>query len=273
MNVFGLIGDRRVKSSLSPVMFESVFAAMGYDGKYVVFNLDKKDLHKAIHDAKSAGLAGLNVTVPHKESVMACLDGLSQNAAEVGAVNTISFKGDRAVGFNTDTGGFGDLLEHCQIATTDSDICIIGAGGAAKAVLHRATKLNCRSINVINRTYSKAHTLSMLLGGTAVPMESASEVLETCSVLINTTSVSEVEQSPQFLNAFMRRIHFRRLQTIVDINYGRKDNFWCQLAKANGAQFVDGLFMLAAQGRRSFFVWTGQRIAIERFMEPLGLSR
>lgn len=273
MKVFGLIGDHRVQNSLSPMMFEAVFSALRYDARYVAFNLDQKDLQRALNAAKSAGMVGLNVTVPYKESVIPYIDSLSPKAAQVGAVNTIAFRQDHALGFNTDIGGFIDMLEHCGISANVSDVCVVGAGGAAKAVIYSFITSGCRSVNVINRTYSKSCEVASRVGGIAIRLEDAIKVLETCSLLVNTTSISETGQAPEFTSLFFGNIRFKKLHTIIDINYGRQENLWHLLAQRIGARFVDGLFMLAAQARRSFFLWTGETVRIEEFLKPLGSER
>uniref|UniRef100_A0A7C4EU37 shikimate dehydrogenase (NADP(+)) n=1 Tax=Desulfomonile tiedjei TaxID=2358 RepID=A0A7C4EU37_9BACT len=272
MTKYGLIGDARAENSLSPIIFETVFKRLGYHGQYVVLRAHPKDLPDVAHSLKLGEFDGINVTIPHKEAVIPYLDDLSQRAGEVGAVNTIVFDRGRAVGFNTDIGGFDDLLDRYGMSSIPSDVCIFGAGGATRAVLYSVVRRCQGSINVINRTYSKSCELTSRLGGRAIPLENAAQALESCTLLINTTSVSEIDEARRFLPIFSDQIRMKKLHTIIDINYGRKTNFWRELAAANDAQFVDGLFMLAAQARRSFFLWTGRTIDMKLFLQPLGID-
>lgn len=272
MTTYGLIGDQRVRNSLSPVMFNALFKRLGCDWRYVAYSADPKDLPHVAEALKLGEWNGANVTIPYKEAVIPYLDGLSQGAAAVGAVNTIRFDRGQILGCNTDVGGFDDLLDRYGMSSLPFDVCILGAGGATRAVLHSVVR-RCRgSVNVINRTYSKSCDLTSRLGGAAIPLEDAAQALETCTLLINTTSVSERDEASRFLPMLSDEVRLKKLRVIIDINYGRKSNFWRELAAANHAQFVDGLYMLAAQARRSFFLWTGQCIDLELFLKPLGVN-
>ena len=273
MKFYGLLGDERVYKSLSPVMFESIFSALGHDGRYVVFNIDRPDVHKAVHAVKVARFSGVNVTTPHKESVIPHLDGLDECARAVGAVNTIVFNENAALGFNTDIGGFGDLLDYYRVVLKDSHVVIVGGGGATRAVLYALLERGCKLVSVVNRTYVKSKELVDRIGGTAIKLEEAGHALKECTLMVNTTSISEIHEASAFFELFSGERCFEQLRTVIDINYGRKTNFWAQLAHDHGADFVDGLFMLAAQAKRSFHLWTGETVSIDHFLQPLGFRQ
>ncbi len=271
MKVYCVIGDQRVTMSLSPVMHNSVISELGLDSKYVAFSIEPANLENAILGIRSLGVSGVNVTVPHKETIIPFLDGLSDSASVIGAVNTIVRHGQSLIGHNTDVGGFGDLLDYHGFSPDGSDVVIIGAGGATRAVLFSFMERGYRNVAVVNRTYKKSMELTGRLGGLAIPFENVSEVLRNAGLLVNTTSVSEIVESSPFIDLFSKIGRLNKLQLVIDINYGRKTNFWASLAEKNGASFTDGLYMLAAQARRSFQLWTGEMPSLDDFLRPIGL--
>ncbi|MHB8204886.1 MAG: shikimate dehydrogenase [Desulfomonilaceae bacterium] len=273
MKVYCVIGDQRVERSLSPIMHNSVFSEYGMNCKYVAFRIEPADLENAVLGIRSLNISGVNVTVPHKEDVIPFLDGLSDRARAIGAINTIVRDGPTLIGHNTDVGGFGDLLDKYGVSPHNSDVVITGAGGATRAVLRSFIERGYEKVSVINRTYKKGLELTAKLGGLAIPLENTSEVLQKATLLVNTTSVSEAADGPSFMETFSNKAKLDKLRLVIDINYGRKTNFWASLAENNGASFVDGLFMLAAQARRSFHLWTGENPAIEDFLHPIGLAK
>ncbi|MGC8602986.1 MAG: shikimate dehydrogenase [Desulfomonilaceae bacterium] len=273
MKVYCVIGDYRVERSLSPTMHNAVFSVYGMNCKYVAFKIEPADLEKAVKGIKALNISGVNVTVPHKQTIIPFLDGLSNIARGIGAVNTIVRDGPTLIGHNTDVAGFGDLLDNYGVSPNNSDVVILGAGGATRAALHSFIERGYEMVSVINRTYSKSLQLTAALGGSAIPLENTTEALRKATVLVNTTSVSDVSESPLFMEAFTNNTKLDKLRLVIDINYGRKTNFWAFLAENNGASFADGLFMLAAQARRSFHLWTGENPAIEDFLNPIGLTK
>ncbi len=273
MKVYCVIGDQRVERSLSPIMHNSVFSEYVMNCKYVAFRIEPADLENAVLGIRSLNISGVNVTVPHKEDVIPFLDGLSDRARAIGAVNTIVRDGQSLIGHNTDAGGFGDLLDKYRVSPNNSDVVILGAGGATRAVLHLFIERGYEKVSVINRTYKKGLELTAKLGGLAIPPENTTEALRKATLLINTTSVSEVAEGPSFMEIFSNEARLDKLRLVIDINYGRKTNFWASLAENNGAGFTDGLYMLAAQARRSFRLWTGEEPAIEDFLRPVGLAK
>ena len=128
MKVYCVIGDQRVERSLSPIMHNSVFSEYVMNCKYVAFRIEPADLENAVLGIRSLNISGVNVTVPHKEDVIPFLDGLSDRARAIGAVNTIVRDGQSLIGHNTDAGGFGDLLDKYRVSPNNSDVVILGAG-------------------------------------------------------------------------------------------------------------------------------------------------
>lgn len=273
MQIYCVIGDRRVASSLSPLIHNSVFAERSTESLYVPFGVEEGELKGAIQGIRSLGIAGVNVTVPHKETIIPFLDSLSEEARVVGAVNTIVRDGQSLIGHNTDVGGFGDLLEFSGFSIGGSDVLLFGAGGAARAVLRSLIDHSAGNVTVANRTYEKSLQITSKLGGNPIPIEQAKEALLKANLLVNTTSVSEASNASNFRDMVPKK-HRRldNLALVIDINYGLEKNFWAKVAEKNSAQFMDGLFMLVAQARRSFQLWTGEEVSIADFLHPLDFS-
>jgi len=271
MKIYCVIGDERVNRSLSPRMHNSVFSRLGMGSMYIAVNVNPATLGKAVDAMKCLGFSGVNVTIPHKEAIIPYLDCLSDEAATVGAVNTLVFQSGSAIGHNTDVGGFGDLLDFRGFNPEKSDVVIVGAGGAARAVICSLNDRGAR-ITVINRTLEKTIKLTENLGGSPAPLEDAPKILEKAMLLVNTTDVSEDSGGSELASILKHAGPLRRLKLVIDINYGRTNNIWSLLAQRNTAEFHDGLYMLAAQARRSFNLWTGLKPDMNDFLSPLGLS-
>jgi shikimate dehydrogenase len=270
MKIYCVVGDERVNGSLSPRMHNSVFSGLGMDSMYIAVNVKPHDLEKAVDAMKCLGFSGVNVTVPHKEVIIPHLDCLSDEAATIGAVNTLVFQNGSAIGHNTDVGGFGDLLDFSGFNSENADVVIVGAGGAARAVLCSLNDRGAR-ITVINRTLEKAVKLTDSLGGSPAPLEDAPRILRKATLLVNTSAVSENSGGSDLTSILDDAGPLRRLKLVIDINYGRTNNIWWILAQRNAAEFHDGLYMLAAQARRSFNLWTGLKPDMKEFLSPLGV--
>src|SRR3990172_3165348 len=157
--VFGIIGWP-VSHSLSPVFQNAAFEYLGLDCCYVPFPVEAGRVDVAVRAIPALNIAGLNVTVPHKESVISCLSALSEEAIMIGAVNTIIVSGDRLVGHNTDGQGFIASLSEAGESVLGRSILVLGAGGAARAVVFSLAEGGTSTIIIANRTVSKAESLT-----------------------------------------------------------------------------------------------------------------
>ena len=130
---FGLLGAR-LGHSLSPQIHQEVFRQLGIEATYELIEVPTEILADKVAELRK-NYRGLNVTIPHKVAVMASLDYIADEAGAIGAVNTILFKDGRASGFNTDYFGFARLLEHNGLVPEGKDVCVLGTGGASRAIL------------------------------------------------------------------------------------------------------------------------------------------
>ena len=268
MKVFAVLGDQRVAHSLSPRMHNAVLSTHGVEGSYVAFKVEPADLGKAVEGLKALNVAGVNVTVPHKEAVVPFLDGLSEEAKSLGAVNTLVPMHGAFWGDNTDVGGFSDALAKADFMAQGKKAMILGAGGAARAVALALLRQGAK-VTVAGRSLDRAKRLTRELGGSAALLADGLNQAVDMDLLVNATSVSSPTEAPELAKQVAAMGDLRRLSLIVDINYGRTNNFWQDLAEKNQAGFRDGLFMLAAQACRSFSLWTGLKPSTEEFFAAL----
>lgn len=263
-----VIGDQRVTHSLSPRMHSAVLKEEGLEGSYQAIPLEAVELGPFLGGLARNGFAGVNVTVPHKQAVLPFLGRLDEEAAALGAVNTIVVRGALLEGGNTDCPGFAQALTETGYAASGRPALVVGAGGAARSVVLALARLGAAPLWVAARRPAQAQALCADLGGEAINMDQAALAAKDARLLVNAASASSPAESPE-LAAWALALDASRLEQVMDINYGRNDNFWARLAQARGARFADGLSMLAHQAALSFTRWTGRPVAGARFLAAL----
>ncbi|MBS7628148.1 shikimate dehydrogenase, partial [Candidatus Bathyarchaeota archaeon] len=152
--VCALIGDP-VEHSLSPSIQNAAFEAIGLDYVYVALRVAPESLYDALSGIRALGFHGLNVTMPHKASVIRYLDGLNDDARRIGAVNTVLNSKGRLLGYNTDGLGALQALRSKGVEPEGRKIVILGAGGASRAIVYSLSRLSCQ-VSVLNRTPERA---------------------------------------------------------------------------------------------------------------------
>ena len=257
--VCAVIGDP-VEHSLSPVMHNAAFKKLGLNLVYVAFKVTRNGLKDAISGARSLGLRGLNVTMPHKKAVISYLDETDSTAEAIGAVNTILNNQGKLIGYNTDGNGAMIALKENGVSTEEKKMLILGAGGAAKAIAFQAAQ-EVEELVILNRTSEKAEKLAELLfkkfgkkvKGGALSAEVLKEELKTTDILVNATSVGmhpDVNRSPVPSDLLRRDL------CVMDIIYNPLETKLVKAAKSVGAKVVLGLEMLLYQGAVAFEIWT-----------------
>ncbi len=249
MDVYGIIGWP-VAHSLSPAMHNAAFKALGQEAVYGKFPVAPERLSAAVEGLRALGIKGVSVTIPHKEAVRSLLQGIHQEAQKIGAVNTILNDNGRLVGFNTDWQGALRALEE-QISLKGKEAVVLGAGGAARAVVYALKKAGAL-VCIYNRTFTKAQELALTFGAKAFAWEALSKARG--HILINTTSVGlKEDRSPapaQILSRF---------QVVMDIVYTPLETRLLREAKAQGCKTISGLKMLVYQAVEQFYLWRGLR--------------
>ncbi len=215
-------------------------------------------------------LTGLNVTIPHKQTVVPLLDELTATAAAIGAVNTIYMQDERLVGHNTDAGGFLADLKHTALVPAvglPRSALVLGAGGAARAVVY-ALLSDGWQVTVAARRFAQASELASHFTG-LMPMELGAEVaqLSNLQLIVNASSAGMIPNADQ--SPWPADVPFPRGAAIYDLVYKPRETKLVRDARAQGLHATTGLGMLAEQAALSFESWTGRRVGRETLLSAL----
>jgi shikimate dehydrogenase len=247
-----------IDHSLSPRLHGFWLRQHAINGSYQAIAVEAKSLKKMLRTLAGDGFAGLNVTVPHKETVLAHLDEVTDQARRIGAVNTIIVddKG-RLMGSNTDGFGFIENLKsgHSGFSAASGPAVVLGAGGAARAIVAALTDEGAPSIILVNRTRKRAEQIADDLGGPVrvVDWNERSSVLKEAALLVNTTTLGMTGKAA--LDISLDALPGEAL--VNDIVYAPLETPLLAAAKRRGNAAVDGLGMLLHQGRPGFAAWFG----------------
>lgn len=256
--VYGILGDP-VSHSLSPAMQNAALAAAGIDGVYVPFPVAAAGLKATLAGLHAAGIAGLNVTVPHKEAAAKLCVALRPRARACGAANTLIRTAKGWVGDNTDgVGLLGSLAEH-GFDPRDKNVLLIGAGGSARSVAHAFARAGTALLIVANRTPKRAADLVATLRrrdtyAADLRVLGNPEVLAGLDLIVNSTSTT-------LGGASLPTIDFAATSPTIlccDLMYGAKPSRFLTEARAARRRVLDGSGMLLHQGALAFTLWTSQ---------------
>ncbi|MDM8525209.1 shikimate dehydrogenase [Desulfococcaceae bacterium HSG8] len=266
--VFCILGDERIFSSKSPDIFSTVMKEVGVKGTYVPFMVKPERIGEAMRSLCVLNIAGANVTVPYKEAVIPYMDELSEGATIIGSVNTIVRDGEKLKGYNTNAIGFMDALEDAGFEAGGKSAIVFGTGGAARAVIFMLKWLHASSILVTGRNEKNIRHVVNRVGGEEMPLDALPNNPVPANIVINATSVSSPDESSE-MAALVKQIELPECEMVVDLNYGRSENFWEDMARTKGIRFMDGLSSLANQARRTFALWTGIHVSPELFLKSV----
>ena len=248
-----------LEHTLSPAIHNAAFRRLGLDWVYLTFPVPPTALGGAIEGLRALGARGANVTMPHKETCVAYLDGLSGDARSLQAVNTIQEVAGKLIGHNTDVDGFAAFLEgDVGFDPRGRSALILGAGGAARAVVKALADKGTADIAIAARSQSRADALTELAGAArAVPWADASGVLAGADLVVNATPLGMNGED------VLPEAHFRGSQVVVDLVYEPPMTPLIERARASGAGAWSGLGMLVHQAVAAFRIWTGQEPPVE----------
>lgn len=265
-----------VSHSLSPVVHGYWLGKLGIDGAYVPLAVRPEDCVDVLRTLPKMSFRGCNLTLPHKTIALDAMDDLDPQAARIGAVNTVIVDDDgRLIGRNTD--GFGFLASlHTTIPTwrpQTGPAVVLGAGGAARAVLAVLQDAGVPELRLANRTADKTSALAAEFGFPVRPVtwEERHAALEGAALLVNTTSLGMVGQPTLDL----RLDALPKTATVADIVYVPLETDLLRRASNRGHPVADGLGMLLHQAVPGFEAWFGQRPRVtlalrRRVLEHLG---
>ncbi len=247
--------------SISPTMHNAAFQHLGLPFHYQALEVGPEDLSIAMDKLREPQVAGSNVTVPHKQAVMAYMDSLSDVAKQIGAVNTIINNDGLLHGHNTDASGYLRSLQDINFSPEGKSVVMIGAGGAARAVLYALLEAKATEIFIYNRTSEKATALaddfSALGKVSAVTTDNLKETIQNCQLLVNTTSVGMVKEGKDPDVSPIPDDYLPKEGLVSDIIYKPRQPRLLANAHKAGLATQHGLGMLVYQGAYSFKEWTG----------------
>lgn len=249
--VAGVIGDP-VRHSLSPVLHNAAYRELGLDWVYVAFEVPDGATRGALEAMRTLDLAGLSVTMPHKTTAAACCDDLSDDAAALHSVNTVSIgSGGRLVGDSTDGEGFLRSLRDAGHGAAGASVVLLGAGGAARAVARALGRAGARVV-VCARKPDAAAVAAQLAAGESRPWAERSGAAAAAAFVVNATPVGMgADELPLPLDALHPG------QVLVDLVYHPLETELLRGARNQGAEVVDGLGMLVHQAALQIERWTG----------------
>lgn len=255
--------------SLSPRFQQAALDALGLDVRYEAWETPPDALAECIASLRSPDCLGANVTVPHKETVLPLLDSVDEEAALIGAVNTIVHRNGRLVGYNTDGRGFIQALDKVGFDPRGAGVLLLGAGGAARAVAFALARHGALAIYIANRTVERARRLArevndVSLVATGLPLtdDSLEAVWGAYELVVNTTTVGMRHTEDETASPLPRRFLSRRL-LVYDLVYNPPETTLLQEARSAGARGVGGLGMLVHQGAAAFELWTGKPAPVD----------
>ncbi len=245
-----------IKHSLSPRLHNFWLAQHNLDAVYLPLPVPPEQLPDAIKALPHLGCRGVNVTIPHKEPLLKLLDIIDPVAAQIGAVNTVLVQPDGKLwGANTDAFGFAASVTAAGHDLSAGSALVLGAGGAARAVLAALQQSHCRQIYLTNRSPARAQTLAQHFGGNIqlIPWTEWPQHLPDVSLLINTTSCGLNGQDDFDLPLS----DLPRDAAVCDLVYRPLMTGLLQSAAQADRQVIDGLGMLLYQAQESFRHWFG----------------
>ncbi len=262
--IIGLFGQD-IGGSLSPDIHNYLANVMGLKYNYFLFDLEPANLQKAVQSIKILNIKGVNVTIPYKKEVIEYLDEVDEKVAKIGAVNTIVNKDGILIGKNTDVDGFDKMAYNKGIDFTDKKVVLIGAGGAARAVMYYLTEQDNAEVNIVNRTLRKADLVKEAFNSEIEDInifelgsENSKDKIKSADIIINTTPLGMADRyegkSPVSEDLINQE------QTLIDLVYKPRITNFLQIGKNKNAAIVSGIEMLIYQAVKSFEIWTNSLV-------------
>ncbi len=251
---YAVIGDP-IDHSLSPALFNSAFLFLGMDCAYIAYRIPKGELAFGIDSLRKIGIAGFNVTIPHKVEMMRYLNEADDECKLVGATNTVVNDNGNLKGYNTDVFGFISPIKNRNIDLKGTNVLLVGAGGAARAITVAFSKENVKKITIANRTRQKADEIIKLANNLGMDsdysdLENAGSIAGNYRVIVNSTSVGlKGSGCPISTNKINKD------SIVYDIVYMPVETPLIQQSKSQGATIIYGWEMLLAQAMKGFEIW------------------
>lgn len=244
-------------------MIEAAYRHHGIHARYVNCEVPAAGLEDAVRGARAMGWIGFNCSLPHKQKVIAYLDGLGESAALIGAVNCVVNRDGKLIGENTDGTGFLIALRSIM-EPAGKRFVILGAGGAARAIAVELALAGAGSLTVVNRNVERTREIALVISGktkteaAAVKWTGAYQIPAKTDVLVNATSVGFYPDVDALVNVDLETLAARTI--VCDVIPNPPQTALLRQAAARGCVTLDGLGMLVYQGVASIRHWTGQSV-------------
>ena len=251
---YAVIGDP-IDHSLSPNIHNAAFRHSKLDHTYIAYKIPAGELAAGIEALKAIKIAGFNVTIPHKIEMMKFLDEMDTTCKVIGAVNTVLNDNGKLKGYNTDMIGFLDPIKKKNFTIKNSQVLLLGAGGAARAIITAMIKEKASKISIVNRTQENANKLADFakkIGGNVdtISIQEANKLITDYKFIINSTSIGmRNEPSP------ISTENISKDSIVYDIVYQPINTDLIKKSKENGATIIYGYEMLLSQAACSFEIW------------------
>jgi len=263
-----------IKHSISPFIHNSAFEATNTNGVYLAWEVDATELAETVANIRRYQMYGINLSMPYKEQVIPYLDQLSEEACLIGAVNTVVNREGTLIGYNTDGKGFFKSLPSFKISR--KRLVLLGAGGAAKAILAQAILDGVSQISVFVRSSSMEKTRPYLekiqnATGFRVDLFALEDVqdlqdnITQADLLVNATSVGMDESSQPIPTSIV----LPEKLLVADVIYQPFETPFLKWARNQGNQSINGLGMLLYQAAEAFELWTGKEMPTDQIWELL----
>lgn len=276
--LFGFIAHP-ARHSRSPRMHNLSFDYWGINARYLAFDVAPDGLTGTLAGIRSMGIAGVNLSMPFKQTVVPLLDGLTARAQRIQAVNTIKNEAGKLIGDSTDGAGVFQDLQHQGMSLTNQHIMVLGAGGAGKAIIAAALDYNVASVTVFKRHNERyagvQQWLDQLRPTTTVPLKLCAyedqqrmqQIARTSDLIINATNIGMTTAGTPLPLAIIRQLRPR--QTVYDVIYQPLETTFLRLARQQGCATHNGLGMLIWQGALAFEFWTGKQMPIQQVRQDM----
>jgi shikimate dehydrogenase len=259
-----------IKHSLSPVMHNAAIDYLGLDYVYLPLAIEPAYLEQAVQGLAAIGWQGFNVTIPHKQSIMAYLTEISPIAQAVGAVNTVWRTPAGWGGKNTDITGFQTPLQKLERNWSEATAIVLGHGGSARAVVAALRELNCREIWVVGRDPDKLsefraswQNFPLLIDVLTSPWGKMDKLLPQADVVVNCTPIGMAPHQTSSPLSVSQIASLPATAIVYDLIYNPRPTQLLKLAAERGCQTIDGLEMLIYQGAAALETWIKQVAPIE----------
>ncbi|MEA1940245.1 MAG: shikimate dehydrogenase [Candidatus Caldatribacteriota bacterium] len=268
--IMGIIGGN-INKTLSPFLHNTLLKHYSLNDCYLPFQISTDQLPAAIEGLKALNIKGVNITVPFKEKSMEFLDKVENSALRIGAINTIVHKDKLLFGYNTDFIGFKrSLMEEKEIEIKGKSAIVLGAGGAARAIIYALCQEAIKEISIFNRTLDKARKIEKEYHAFfpdcpirifPIGDRCLQDKINRVDFLINTTSLGSYPDIN--LNPLPENILLNQHLIAYDLIYFPAKTSFLRQAEKAGAKTINGGQMLVYQAVESFYLWTGIRPEME----------